>query len=946
MPGFNDPNDMAWANTPGSAAYQATYISPEQYAAQYQMSPGVVLGAAPGAPPVATPGKPYYRPDGTIYDPVSGVSWSRDLAPQDVLDRLGTGLTSQRPADAATLPGQTAPPIVGGVVKTNLYGNPTAGERAGGMTDTTGYPLPATPGVGINPVASTPGVGSAGAAAAPVTAPPRSASIIPLTLPTGPIDTTSPSSIFRSYLGLNGPGLGTGAGVGTAVSPAAQPYYPVPFPSMQPRATVTPPAAARVTTQSVAAPAGTGAGAGTLTTQVEPRPQVSMKPAPSVADTGLALGKGTPPPPGFSQAQWDAMQSTNLPYVTGTPAFNAQAATNAAALAASNAAGSSAAAGRVWGQYRDPEDGSINWGWVNPADALNTGAGPNPRPDLAGVTAGQYQATQPASSAVGAAAPGVPSTGGTQFRVLSAYGGGPVYGGGNPNAPGAIEGGEGGALPPVPVQNPEGSGPPNTPPTGGTANTDPLAGYPDLPGLRKKPEVTTVQQPVIDPVTRQPVRNPDGTIQTQPVTTVKVSYEADPNYRTPAQVTTGALTDQQISTAIDGMVANTSLTQEQIAQLKALLPGKIDLNNATIDQIRAAIANTTNLTAAQVDQINSNLSGLFQGAPTLAARGQQGTQTGYYIDQSGNVVPTLAREEAYGFGPTGTPTLAALKQQEQNAIDYAASQRADYLAHNTVAGTMGVDENGNPTLAAQELYGYGATGAPTLARETTISSEARANLLAQASIGNMDARLALDRLAQQEGQREFDIQNEQAWRQNPSSIFDRIWNNRATVGAPGAPTASTFMAQPLTAQTAFSAPGAPGAGGTVGANAGAGASQPQYSTQSVTGTSQNTTAPANSAMAGPLTRQEIAGGGAEAPAIAAAFNGGPGTPAYTNAGGVPNISLQKRASLSPSEMQATNAELSATGNSPADYWWNQNRMRAQPVRSGVAYGAPRPTVTL
>ncbi len=88
--------------------------------------------------------------------------------------------------------------------------------------------------------------------------------------------------------------------------------------------------------------------------------------------------------------------------IVGRPQYGTQANANMTAFNQSNAFGAQQANNRTWGPYRDPEDGSVNWGWVIPSQALpmNTpGLPPNPRPDLSG------QAAPPQTATVGANPP-------------------------------------------------------------------------------------------------------------------------------------------------------------------------------------------------------------------------------------------------------------------------------------------------------------------------------------------------------------------------------------------------------------------------------------------------------------------------------------------------------------------------------------------------------------
>lgn len=182
---------------------------------------GIIRDAVQNAGPDGPVVRWQRREDGTIYDRINGQLYSPNMAPQEALDALDTGQQSQRPADAAVLPGRIAPPIMGGVVQENVQGNPTAGEIAGGIVST--FPegrRPATPGSGILPPAP------------PATTPERVVPPAPDTtlrriqMPTLPsVAGMSPTDMFMALSGAGGPQYQP-RGVQSRILPPAPPEEP------------------------------------------------------------------------------------------------------------------------------------------------------------------------------------------------------------------------------------------------------------------------------------------------------------------------------------------------------------------------------------------------------------------------------------------------------------------------------------------------------------------------------------------------------------------------------------------------------------------------------------------------------------------------------------------------------------------------------------------------
>ncbi len=813
-----------------------------QSAADTKMQPGVVpQGYNPPPPPAAMPpsGPPRQSPDGRytevdtpdgrmIQDTQSGVRYSANMAPQDVLSSLygPAAPLSQRPSDAATPVGQTAPPIVNGVVKENVYGNPTAGERANG-TVTTQYPLPATPGAG------SPAPGGAPGAAVGAGAAPRPGFTLPrMTMPAN-VDYSSPGSIFASYTGVNRPG----AQVAPAPQSQGTQFAPL---SVAPLAAAAAPGPANI-----------------------PPPQISVKPAPAQV---AAPSAASAPTVNINGQQVATLQPSAI---VGSAAYNQQQAANKAAFDASNVRGAAAAAQRVWGYIPDTsgENGAGGYGWVAP-DQLTTPpatAAPNPRPDLTGMTAGAATGTQGA---------------GGGFRLLSAVSGTPVGGGGGLAPTDTREDN--------PWSNPDARTPPPVKPPVVPPATLPDTGTGVPPGLVVVPTVTQTQ--ARDPYTGAPLFNTDGT----PMMTTSQSqtYGAQPGYMTPEQ------TNQ--------LVASTGLTRAQTDQIMNMIPIQMRLGQANIDQIYAAIDNAAKTLGLQIDQQRFN-----QAYQTTAQQIQQGQY----------------QQTTSGFDANGNPTLAALSQQAQNALGYAASNRADIGVQQANTAMMGRDSSGNPTLQAQQAYGYDQNGNPTLQGQQTISSEDRANLLAQAQIGDQAATIQLQDLQRKEGARQFDANNalarqeaDRQWRQNPASFLDQAWSQRGQA----APTSQgTGFAAPASAGTQYSTMSAPV--GSVAATQG----QAGYT-------------PAT--QQGPLSYADIQRSGVEPPGVRAATGGFQQMPQYQTAGGVPRISQQAYGQLNPTEQQAFGAELQATGNNPADYFKQQQMLTQPAVRSSGGFSAPRPQV--
>ncbi len=849
-----------------------------QSATSTNMQPGVVpAGYNPAPPPAAMPpsGPPKQSADGRyqevdtpdgrmIQDTQSGVRYSANMAPQNVLDSLygPAAPASQRPSDAATPVGQTAAPIVNGVVKTNVVGNPTAGERANGIT-TTQYPLPATPGAGI-PAPVGAGIPAPVGASGGDSAASRPGFTIPrMNMPTN-VDYTSPSAIFASYAGVNRPAPAPAPAPqqsqGTQFRPlSAGPLPPTaataPQPPLPPRAPV--PYAPDMPWNPPAPPTNPQNPDAAYNPVMVP---LSARPAPTVNVGGQQAATLQPSA------------------ITGSAAYNQQQTANQAALQASNAQGAAQANTRVWGYGDAGEEGGGGYGYYLPSQ-LTTPPGtaaPNMRPDLLGQPAPQQTAGAPGASgggggfqtmsmspAGGGAAVPV-GAGGGGFRPLSAIGGAPVPGAGGGGAP-----------------QPPATPPPTTPPAAPPPPTAPPATGGGVPsGFTTVPTQTRTQ--ARDPYTGAPLFDPKtgAPLMTE---TQSQTYQPTPGYLNPAQV--------------DQLVASTGLTAAQTKQVLDLLQGQIDIQHATVDQIYSSIKIAAGTLGLQIDQQKFN-----QG----------------YLNTQQQIQQNQFQQTFSGFDNNGNPGLAALKQQEQNAIDYANSSRQDLLAQNTVAGTMGYDANNNPTLVGQQ----------------TLSSEERANLIAQANIGDQAARIQLQDLLQKEGQRQFDATNalarqeaDRQWRQNPASFLDQAWANRG-VAAPTGQSAGGFAAPNAAPATA--------------------ASGTQYSTMSApVGSAAATQGQAGYTPAtqqGPLTYNDIQRSGVEPPGVAAATGGFQQMPQYQTAGGMPRISQQAYGQLNPTEQQAFGAELQATGNNPDDYFKQQQMLTQNPIRSGGGFSAPRPQV--
>ncbi len=78
------------------------------------------------------------RPEGQqIYDSVGNAFIGVNMATPEMLQAVGLGdRPSTRPADAATLPGQVAAPVINGAVQNGVHGNPTQAERDLGTVST------------------------------------------------------------------------------------------------------------------------------------------------------------------------------------------------------------------------------------------------------------------------------------------------------------------------------------------------------------------------------------------------------------------------------------------------------------------------------------------------------------------------------------------------------------------------------------------------------------------------------------------------------------------------------------------------------------------------------------------------------------------------------------------------------------------------------------------
>jgi hypothetical protein len=338
---------------------------------------------------------------------------------------------------------------------------------------------------------------------------------------------------------------------------------------------------------------------------------------------------------------------------------------------------------------------------------------------------------------------------------------------------------------------------------------------------------------------------------------------------------------------LDAILASTGMTNEQIARMKALLPGEINLQNANVDQIRAGIEN---------------------------AAARLGLDTTRFDWQ--RIMDTAQTEMGYANSRRADAQLGLSQQELQlrAELGYADSRRAD--------AQLGLSRSG--------VSGYMDNGDPTLQREQLISDSERQNLLAQASVGNMAAQVRLREIDQAETARQFNTTTEMAWRQNPSSLFDRVWDNRG-----GASAASGFQApQPQQAQAqmqqqpqqAFAPPQA----------------QMQQQAQAQPQQAAFQAPQAQQQQRSALSYGEIQRAGAEPPAVAAATRGDNMTaaPRWRPAGDMPVVSGQALGQLSGSERSVFDAQLRATGNDPNDYHAYRQRMTAAPVRSG-GFAAPR-----
>lgn len=418
---------------------------------------------------------------------------------------------------------------------------------------------------------------------------------------------------------------------------------------------------------------------------------------------------------------------------------------------------------------------------------------------------------------------------------------------------------------------------------------------------------------------------------------------------------------------IDQLIANIGLTNEQAARLKALLPGEVNLQNANVDQIRAAIDNAAGRLGLDKSRFDWD-----KAIQTAGLTGRLGDAA------------TLDLIKTTGFDERGNPTLETRRFQHQQGIDYANSGRADLLA------------NLQRERQGAEITGYDAFGNPTFAREQAVSSEERANLLAQASIGNQAAQIRLEELRQAEGARQFDANNqiaqgrlgldtelgrgqldlqrqqaERDFRRDPASVFDKVFATRggfappAAAGDPGGAAAQGFSdrAGALGAPGGFAPPqaqgvqalGAPSAlqgGGIAGAQSAPtgftapaqGAPEifrPQATSAGGGGFRPPQQAQAAGGERGPLTYGEIQRSGAEPPGIAAATRGDAELPRYRPAGDMPVVSGQAYNRLTPTERTVFDAQLRATGNSSEDYHDYRRKLTGAAVRSGGGFSAPR-----
>lgn len=296
-------------------------------------------------------------------------------------------------------------------------------------------------------------------------------------------------------------------------------------------------------------------------------------------------------------------------------------------------------------------------------------------------------------------------------------------------------------------------------------------------------------------------------------------------------------------------------------------------------------------------------------------------------------------------------------QGEQAGADRALRAELGYADSRRADAALGLQRD----RQGAEITGYDAEGNPTFAREQAVSSEERANLIALANVGNMAAQVRLREIDQAEQRRQFDTTTELQWRQNPSSVFDRVWGNRGgatptaaqqggfapprIVGQPEAQRQQVGGFTPPAMVASKDAAPAPSQGQqpvearTMDGGGGGFTAPGVIRTQQREQQQQQQPQPQRS---GALSWGEIREAGAEPAAIAAATRGdNPASGArWRPAGGMPVVSGQALGQLSSEERGVFDAQLRATGNNPDDYHDYRRRMTARPVRTG-GFSAPR-----
>lgn len=400
---------------------------------------------------------------------------------------------------------------------------------------------------------------------------------------------------------------------------------------------------------------------------------------------------------------------------------------------------------------------------------------------------------------------------------------------------------------------------------------------------------------------------------------------------------------------IDKILAGIGLTTAQADEIKALLPGKIGLQGATIDQIRSEILIAGKRLNLDVDKFDWD-----KAYQTAGLTGQLGDQA------------TLDRIKTMGFDAAGTPTLDTRRFQLEKDLGYAGSTRADTALN----------------LQRDQVAGYlenTGSGQATLAREQFVSDAERANLVAQANIGNQAAQIRLAELGLDENGRQFDasfgLQNdiqrgglelqqaqfEAQRRADPSGWVDKAYAARgqqqpqygdvppvqdermsaqvqpgrqyaapagkmgfaSTAGAPNTAVNNRYI--PPTADETPSAPGQMNEGlvrELLRAQVPPVASQGEKVSAQARPGSQRVQAALNAAPLSYAESKAALGG-----SVSAALEGRAVPPVQT-AGGVPMLSAQAKNRLSASERGIRESVLKATGNNPQDIDEQERRLSA------------------